>query len=113
MIFMLNGFCTGLSVIFASLYGADDKKKFREEVFVAFSLGGVLAILIGAVFFLGAGAGLRMIGTPEKLIGYGSAYLRVIAGGLIITYAYNLFSAILQAVGDTRASLGFLIVATK
>lgn len=54
-----------------------------------------------------------MIGTPEKLIGYGSAYLRVIAGGLIITYAYNLFSAILQAVGDTRASLGFLIVATK
>lgn len=111
MIFVLNGFCTGLSVIFASLYGADDKRKFRQEVFVALSCGGILALLIGAVFFAGAGIGLQVIGTPQNLIGYGSAYLRVIAGGLLITYAYNLFSAILQAVGDTRASLGFLMVA--
>lgn len=111
MIFVLNGFCTGVSVIFATLYGMGDSKKFRQEVFTALGFGGVFTLLISGLFFVGMNPLLELIRTPDGLREYVTEYLAVIAGGMIATCFYNLSSGILRSVGDTKAALMVLAAA--
>ncbi len=110
-IFILNGFCVGLSVIFAQLYGTGDRQQFRREVFVAVGLGILLTFLIGGLSMSLLGTTLTLIKTPPELIPYANSYLMVILAGLPFTYFYNLFSGILRSVGNTKAALYFLAIA--
>lgn len=107
-IFILNGFCVGLSVIFAQLYGTGNEKTFREEVFVAAGFGTLISILISGVSLALLGTVLKLIKTPDELIPYATSYLFIILAGLPFTYFYNLFSGILRSVGNTKAALYFL-----
>lgn len=111
MIFVLNGFCTGVSVIFSMLYGMGDSEKFRKEVFVALGFGGVFTVIVSSVFLVGIHPLLELICTPEELRGYITEYLTIIAGGMIAICFYNLFSGILRSVGDTKAALMVLAAA--
>ena len=112
-IFVLTGFCTGISVLLAQIYGRGDRSAFRREVFVSLSLGAGITLALSALFMALMRPVLRMIQSPEALIPYIEAYLRVIVGGMLATYFYNLFSSMLRAIGDTRAATFFLLVAVS
>lgn len=111
-IFLLNGFCVGSSILFGQKFGAGKPKEFRESVFTALSAGVVLTIVLSILSISLLRPILKLIQTPDELIGYCSSYLKIILGGLILTYLYNLFSALLRSIGNTRASLVFLFIAT-
>lgn len=111
LVFALNGFCTGVSILFSALFGRGNKQKFREEMFVAVVFGSLLTGIISVASMAGMERLLLLIHTPAHLYGYASEYLNVIIGGMIVTYCYNLLSGILRSVGDTGASLKFLTVA--
>ena len=110
-IFVLTGFCTGISVILAQMYGSGDRSAFRREVFTSLSLGAGITIVLAALFLALMRPVLVLIQSPAALIPYIEAYLRVIIGGMLCTYFYNLFSSMLRAIGDTRAATFFLFVA--
>lgn len=110
-IFILNGFCVGLSVIFAQLYGTGNKKEFRKEVFAAVILGTLLTFFISGISMALLHTVFQAIKTPKELIPYAASYLSVILAGLPFTYFYNLFSGILRSVGNTKAALCFLAAA--
>ena len=110
-IFVLTGFCTGVSVIFAQTYGSGDRGAFRRETFVSVTLGAGITLFLSAFFMLLLRPILRMIQSPTELIPYIESYLMVIIGGMIATYFYNLFSSMLRAIGDTRAATFFLFIA--
>lgn len=112
LIFVMEGFCTGLSVVFSMYYGSGNLKKFREEVFVAIGFGSVAAVLLSVVFLAVLRPILVLMRTPENLLPYVIDYLWIIAAGLITAYFYNLFSAVLRAVGNTKAALCCLFAAT-
>ena len=38
-LFMITGACTGISVIFTQLYGADERERFRREHWLSLSCG--------------------------------------------------------------------------
>ena len=38
-LFMITGACTGISVIFAQLYGAGERERFRREHWLSLSCG--------------------------------------------------------------------------
>lgn len=109
-IFVLSGFCTGVSVIFAQMYGSGDRRGFRREVFVAASLGAGITVLLSGMFMLLMRPVLHLINSPAELIPQVEAYLSVIIGGMLCTYFYNLCSCMLNAIGDTRAATFFLFV---
>ena len=110
-IFVLTGFCTGVSVIFAQMYGSGDRSAFRRESFISISLGAGITLALSALFMILLRPILRVIQSPEDLIPQIEAYLTVIIGGMIATYFYNLFSGMLRAIGDTRAATFFLFIA--
>jgi len=109
-IFILHGFCIGLSIVFAQLYGAGNQEAFRSEVFVSISLGSLLTVLLSVLFAGMLKPILQWMQTPDNLIPYVTSYLTVIIAGMITTYFYNFFSSILRSVGNTKAALYFLLL---
>jgi len=110
-IFVLNGFCTGISVIFSQLYGKGDRAGFRREVFISVVLGAGITLTLSTLFMAILKPLLGWINSPEILIPDIFAYLTVIICGMIATFFYNLFSGILRAIGDTAAATWFLVIA--
>lgn len=110
-IFVLTGFCTGISVIFAQMYGSGDRKGFRREVFISTSVGTAITLGLSLLFLMLMRPVLRLINSPPELIPHIEGYLTVIIGGMLCTYLYNLGSGILRAIGDTRAATFFLFIA--
>ena len=110
-IFVLTGFCTGVSALLGQIYGAGDRRRFRREVFVSTAIGGGMTLLLSGIFMCALRAVLRLINSPEALLPEIEAYLKVIIGGMLATYFYNLLSGMLRAIGDTRAATRFLLVA--
>ncbi len=109
-IFVLSGFCIGLSILFARLFGQENENAFRKEMFVSLTFGSLFTLLLSALFICLLRPALRLINTPERLMADASSYLLIIISGMIATYFYNLFSGILRSIGNTRAALYFLAV---
>ncbi|MCR5663016.1 MAG: MATE family efflux transporter [bacterium] len=109
-IFILAGCCTGISVILAALFGNDDMEGFRREFFLAACAGTALSVIMwaSAAFFLPQL--LDLIRTPLELTGFVSSYILIILSGLPASFFYNLLSAVLRSVGDTKTALYFLLL---
>ena len=116
LIFMLIGFLTGISagagVIVARFFGAGDEKNLQQAVHttVAFGLAaGVLMTAIGVAF---SPQILIWMDTPESVMRESVAYLQIYFAGSLGFVMYNIMVGILQAVGDSRHPLYYLIVSS-
>ena len=110
-IFILTGCSIGVSIIIASLFGKGDYHELRKECFLALVFGGAFTILVSSLSIYFLPSVLRAIHTPAEIFGDTSEYLRIILGGLLATFYYNLGASALRAVGNTRYALVFLVIA--
>lgn len=95
-LFMITGACTGVSVIFAQLFGANDLETFRREHFLSLVFGLLCTLACSAIGFLCLPLLLRVIQTLQELTGYVTAYLTVILISLPAAFVYNLYGALLR-----------------
>ena len=110
-LFMITGACTGISVIFAQLYGAGDRAAFRREHWLSLTFGLLTTCACCGLGFALLSPLLRLIRTPEELRGLVTAYLTVILLSLPAAFLYNLYGALLRAIGRANAALGALAAA--
>ena len=68
--------------------------------------------LVPGISLAGSRLFIRLTQTPEEISSQASLYLQIISLGLIFTFFYNIFSAALRAIGDSRAPLYVLILTT-
>lgn len=113
LIFMLVGFFQGVAmgaaVIIAKEYGAKNYKTMRLAIHtdVAFGLtAGAALTILGVVF---TPVILKWMNTPADVLPQSIEYFRFYFCGAIFTVMYNIFVGILQAVGDSRHPLYYLI----
>lgn len=113
LIFMLVGFFQGVAmgaaVIIAKEYGAKNYKTMRLAIHtdVAFGLSaGVTLTILGVVF---TPVILKWMNTPTDVLPQSIEYFRFYFCGAVFTVMYNIFVGILQAVGDSRHPLYYLI----
>lgn len=104
-LFLLGGVCAGVAVIFSQQYGARDFAGFRREFFLSCAFGGLFSLALSLLALGLTGPLLRLIQTPAELIPLCVDYLRVIFGGLLVCFAYNLSASSLRSAGDTLAAL--------
>lgn len=104
-LFVIVGACTGLSVIFAQLYGEGDLAAFRKEHFMMLLFGLLCTAAVSVLGMICAPWIMRLIRVPAELMKYVRAYLTVVLIGLPAAFLYNLYSALLRAVGRTYAVL--------
>ena len=116
MVFLVNGFATGLTSGFAVLvsqrFGAKDEKGLRKSVASAITLTVASVVIITLVSLISAKPLLRLMNTPENIMSDAYTYIKIIYGGVIATVAYNLIASILRALGDSKTPLYFLIVSS-
>ena len=110
-IFMINGGCNGISIIFAEYYGQRKWEILRRESFLSLLLGGGATIGLSLVSMFFLREILNVIRTPAGVLPYALDYLFVILLGLPVTFFYNWCAAVLQAAGDTQTPLFTLMIA--
>ena len=109
---LLNGMAMGAGVIIAKYFGAKDNANLSTAVHtdLAFSvIAGLVLTVVGVVFTPHI---LRWMGTPENVLPNSIAYFRTYFFGVTAVFIYNVATGILQAVGDSRHPLYYLIISS-
>ena len=111
LITLLIGISLGTNVLAGRYYASHDDERMHAVVHtsMAFALAG--GIVIGTLGILGAGLALRMMGTPDSVLGDALLYIRVYFLGMPFFMLYNYGAAVLRAVGDTKRPLIYLVIA--
>ena len=109
------GFFTGLSagstVIIAQYYGAKNRDGLHRALHTAYAFSAVFGILAGIIGVFATPAILRMMKTPDNLMADSELYVQIYFSGLIFICIYNIGSAILRAIGDSKRPLYYLAIA--
>ncbi len=111
---LIIGFFTGVSsgaaVIISQYYGAKDDEDVSRSVHTALILAAIGGALMTVLGLLTAPWLLRILNTPQDTMADSLAYLQIIYIGMAPSMVFNMGSAILRAVGDSRRPLYFLMV---
>ncbi|MBR3637105.1 MAG: MATE family efflux transporter [Lachnospiraceae bacterium] len=102
------GFTNGFSLTIAHQFGAGNIPNVRKNIAHSLKLSLLVALSLTAVSSFTTRPLLTLLQTPDIDLSY--RYISVILFGLIFTVTYNMFSAILRAVGNSLAPLIFLII---
>lgn len=107
------GMSNGSAVVIGQYYGAGKLDEMRRTV----STSMILLLVLGAAFsVLGVVVARPMLSgvmsVGELYIDYAVDYFSIYAIGLIFQFAYNIFAAVLRALGDSKATLYFLIISS-
>lgn len=104
------GLTAGFTIPVAHCFGAGDIK--RASHFAGNSI--TVSLMIGCVIVVTAhiisDPLLRLIGTPDEIIGLSSAYVNILYFAVPIQMLSNNFTAIARAVGESKKPLYFFIV---
>lgn len=115
IMFLITGFATGLgtgfTILTAQRFGAGDMKGMRRSVFTAAVLTVIVSVLVTAVSVIFMHPLLDLMQTPADIYDDAYAYIIVIMWGLAAQMLYNLLSALLRAIGNSKMPLYFLILA--
>lgn len=102
---IVMGFTQGFSIRISHTFGSQDFQAMEKILGNIFILCLVIAsfLTVAAQFIIEPL--LLVLNTPDNIINGSITYLRVMAGGVSIVMAYNCFSCILRALGNSRVPL--------
>ncbi|GEK88688.1 putative efflux protein, MATE family [Alkalibacterium putridalgicola] len=106
------GLTSGLSVITAQRFGKKDEKAIRENLAASVIIAGAVSVVLTVLAVSFRRNILEFMNTPHELIGFASDYLTMMFIGLSGIVLFNLVSNLLRAIGNTKAPLVFLAIAS-
>lgn len=112
--FLIYGLVTGMTVGFtvstAQRFGAGDMDGMRKSVASAIKLAAIVTALMTAVTMIFMRPMLRLMNTPSDIFDDAYSYIMIICAGIAAQVLYNMLSAILRALGNSKTPLYFLIL---
>lgn len=115
LINLLIGFCIGASagagVVIAQFYGAQDREGVRKAVHTTIAIAIAAGAVLTVVGIVATPILLKVMGTPQEVFDQASIYLKVYFGGILFSVVYNMSAGILNAVGNSKRSLVYLMIA--
>ena len=112
LIGLFIGFTMGASVVISQFFGAKDILNLRKATHTAVLSTVIIAIILSLIGYAITPCLLEMMNTPESVMREAVIYLQIFSAGLIGLMLYNMGSAILRAVGDSKRPLYFLILSS-
>lgn len=110
--FMIIGFCMGVcngfAIPVAQMFGARDYRALRKYVTNSALLSVIFAVAMTAATCIFCRQILEWMDTPADIIEDAYSYIFIIFAGIPVIYLYNLLSAIIRSLGDSRSPLIFL-----
>ena len=107
-----SGLSTGAGIQVAQYYGGRDIEQVRRSATTSI-------LLLLAMGLITTAAGLRIsvpviegiLAVPDSFSDMAVAYFDIYCLGMVFQFGYNIISAVLRSVGDSRASMYFLAIA--
>lgn len=112
MLGLIQGLTQGFGIRMAQQFGARQEGALRDTVGASMVIGGVGSVLLVIASQLLAEPILRVLQTPDAIIGDSLLYLRIVFMGLPVVMVYNLEASILRSLGDGQTPLRAMIVAS-
>lgn len=116
LIFLFVGFFSGIAmgagVVISKYFGAKDYEKLQKAIHTNIALGLIASIVLTILGVIFTPQILSLMGTPESVLPNSIVYFRIYFMGAITVVMYNIAVGILQAVGDSRHPLYYLIISS-
>ena len=106
------GFSNAGQVLISQAIGAGKRREMSGIMGTLFSLIGVIALILTAVVLLGKNLILNLINIPKEAEIFAGHYLIICGGGLVFTAGYNMVSAVLRGMGDSKRPFLFIAIAS-
>ena len=106
---LFMGLSVGTSVVVAQDYGAGRYRDVSRGVHTSLYLSALTSLPVMLAGFFFCEPLLKMMGTPEDILGISALYMKIYFLGLPGLMVYNFGSAALRAVGDSRHPMYYLI----
>ena len=110
LVFFFNGFSVGAGVVIARHFGAKDMERLHEAIETTMAATFLICLLFTGIGVAAVRPMLRLMATPDDVIGDAVTYLTIYFAGISGLLIYNMGSGILRAVGDTTRPLMFLVL---
>lgn len=116
IMFLVLGFAMGIAqgfgILISHAFGAKDDSLLKHYVAISLVLGLLISLLITALTVSQSRNLLVLMNTPDNILDMANSYITVIYAGITATMAFNITSAILRGVGDSRTPLLFLLLSS-
>lgn len=112
LISLFSGIAIGAGVVIAHYFGANDTPNMRAAVHTDLLFGLIAGVIVTVIGVILSPQILIWMDTPEELLTLSTSYLRVYFAGAVGLIMYNTCTGIMQAVGDSRHPLQFLIISS-
>ena len=106
------GLAVGGTVLIAQYGGAKKFEEQRKTVGTLFTAYMILSVIFTAVMLLLGTTLLDILKTPQVAYTEAENYYNICMAGLVFMFAYNVISAILRGMGDSKRPLYFVLIAT-
>ncbi len=107
---VILGLCMGSGVLFSMLCGAGDTERMKNSFVQSFLFIGLVTALVEALSLIFLDPMMGILKIPSDILEETGEYLQVIFMGLMFTFVYNYFAALLRALGNSVVPLLFLAV---
>lgn len=112
MVGFFNGIAMGAGVVIARFFGARDIENMQKAIHTTIAFGLVASIILTIVGMILAPQILILMDTPANVLPESITYFRIYFAGSIGLVMYNIFVGILQAIGDSKHPLNYLIISS-
>ena len=107
-----GGLNNGYGIIVTQRFGAHNRREMKQAIAGMMLLDGIVMLVLTTLALTFLRPLMRFMNTPAGIFDQSYAYISVICGGMAATMGYNLFAAILRAMGNSRSPLYFLILSS-
>lgn len=116
LVFLFIGFFIGVGsgagVVISKYFGAGNKEQVSKAIHNVVLLGIICGMLMSIVGLILSPVILRLMGTTPEVLPQSIAYFRVYFCGAITLVMYNFLTGILNALGDSKRPLTYLIISS-
>ena len=96
------GFCQGFAINIAIAFGKKDMAELQDSIRASLTLSLLVGAGMMAVGLVCAKPMLKLLNTPENIIGDSYIFVSILYGGMIIVLLYNMAANILRSLGDGK-----------
>lgn len=115
IIFTILSFVLGLNnaalTILSQQKGKDGESGLKRYLNAFVVMLTIIALVLSMFGYVLAEQLLRLLGTPENMLGEAKTYLQINFLGILFLFGYNFISTVLRALGDSRTPLRFVMIA--
>lgn len=112
LLVLFIGISMGASIMVAQYFGAKQKEELSYTVGNCILLTAIAVVIIMVLSLFLVHPLLKLLNTPDSIIGWCYSYLMIMFLGIVGCAYYNILSGVLRGLGDAFSALVYLLIST-